>query len=259
MVALVFVSIIFLVRFFAPNFFWNIFEPLYRGADSASSVSHAFFSSFGDVAFLSMKNEQLVNENAALASENRALSTKMESLAALLSPSGSGKSAVSGILAGVIARPPESPYDTLVLSEGSDAGIVVGMEVFGAGGVPLGIVSSVLPSFSRATLFSAPGTMTHGWIGQAHVPLTIEGVGAGAMNATIARSANIVVGDVVYVPGPGALPIGSVTRIDDDPAAPEVVLRVLPAINLFSVTWVIVRDTGMGLLSKATSATSTSP
>ena len=38
----------------------------------------------------------------------------------------------SGILAGVVARPPESPYDTLVLAAGKNAGVTLGMEVFGA-------------------------------------------------------------------------------------------------------------------------------
>lgn len=258
--ALVFVLSIFLVRFFAPNFFWNVFAPLYRGADAVAAAGRRFTSSFGDAASLSSKNEQLTNENAALASENRALVAKLNSLSGLMGSTTSAKNAVSGILASVIVRPPASPYDTLVLSEGIDAGVMVGMEVFGAGGVPLGVVSSVLPEYSRVTLFSAPGMVTHGWVGRAHVPLTIEGAGGGAMNATLARSANIAVGDVVYAPGPGALPIGSVTRIDDDPAAPEVMLRIIPAVNLFSVTWVILRDTGVGLLSKtSSSATSTSP
>ena len=59
----------------------------------------------------------------------------------------------SGIIAGIVARPPASPYDTLVLSAGSEEGVTLGMEAFGAGGVPLGVVSSVLANFSRVTLF----------------------------------------------------------------------------------------------------------
>ena len=59
----------------------------------------------------------------------------------------------SGILAGVVARPPVSPYDTLVLAAGRVDGVEVGMEAFGAVGVPVGVVSSVLEDFSRVTLF----------------------------------------------------------------------------------------------------------
>ena len=75
------------------------------------------------------------------------------------------------------------------------------------------------------------------------------------MNASIARSANVVVGDAVFAPGPGMLPFGSIVRVDNDPSSTSVILRIMPAINLFSVTWVELRDTG----EKFFSATSTLP
>jgi len=159
-----------------------------------------------------------------------------------------------GVVAGVVARPPESPYDSLVLAAGSNAGVALGMEAFGLGGVPIGVVSSILADFSRVTLFSAPGMNTAGWVGRAHLPLTIVGVGAGAMNAAAARPAGIAIGDTVFAPGPGMLPIGTVVRIDSDPSSPSVTLRIQPALNLFSVSWVTVRNTGAALLMSTTSS-----
>ena len=133
------------------------------------------------------------------------------------------------------------------------------MEAFATGGVPIGVVSSVFADFSQVTLFSAPSMVTHGWVGPSNVPLTIEGAGGGVMNASLARSAGISVGDIVFGPGPGALPIGSVTRIDIDPLAPGVTLHIIPALNLFSVTWVILRDTGKTLLHSLPKASSHLP
>jgi hypothetical protein len=127
------------------------------------------------------------------------------------------------------------------------------MEAFGEDGVPLGTVSSVLSSFSRVTLFSAPGTATDGWIGSAHLPITIFGAGAGAMNATMPRSANVAVGDIISIPGPGALAIGKVSRIDGDASSPSVTLRIVPNANLFSTVWVLLRDTGTSIEMFATS------
>jgi cell shape-determining protein MreC len=209
--------------------------------------------SFGNAATLDSRNEQLMNENAALASENQTLFQKLANISALSGSQTVGKNVPTGILAGVVARPPESPYDTLVLAAGENEGVALGQEAFGAGGVPIGVVSSVLADFSRVTLFSAPGTNTVGWVGRTNLPLTIFGAGAGAMNATSARSAGIAVGDTVFVPGPGMLPIGTVTRIDSDPSSPSVTLRIQPALNLFSITWVLLRDTGAALLISATS------
>lgn len=241
--ALAFVIFILLVRLFAPNIFLHVFAPVFRSADALTSTTHRLSAGFRDAATLALQNERLTEENAALSSENSALVAKTASLSALLGSSLKERVA-PGILAGVVARPPESPYDTLVLGAGTKEGIALGMEVFGIGGVPLGVVSTVSDDFSRVTLFSAPSMTTHGWVGRDNFPLTIQGAGTGAFGASIARSAGIAAGDTVFVPGPGALPIGTVMRIDGDPAMPEVVLRIQPALNIFSITWVVVRDTG---------------
>lgn len=257
--ALLIAVVLFFMRFATPDFFWKVFAPVFRSADSLAAGSHAFFSSFGDAAKLSLRNETLVSENAALANENQAFLKKMASLEALFGSPAPGESTPSGILAGVLARPPEAPYDTLVLAQGSRAGIALGQEVFGAGNVPIGVVSSVLDDFSRVTLFSSPGVSIAGWVGSANIPLTVTGVGAGSMSASLTRSANIIVGDSVFGPGPGMLPIGTVTRIDESPSSPSMTLRIVPALNLFSISWVVVRDTGAALLDALPQTTSTAP
>lgn len=257
--ALIIVISLFLVRFFAPNLFWQILAPVFHGADSLATESHAFFSGFGNNTKLSLQNENLVNENIALANENQTLLQKEASLEALLGLSVSGKNTTSKILAGVIAHPPEIPYDTLVLAAGFRAGIALGQEVFGAGDVPIGIISAVFADFSRATLFSSPGVRVSGWVGPTDIPLTITGSGAGTMKATLPRSVSVAIGDTVFGPGPGMLPLGKVTRIDGNPTAPSVTLRITPALNLFSVSWVIVRGASTALLNALSQATSTLP
>ena len=237
------------LRLVTPNFFWSVVTPVFRIADTLSAQSHALLSSFGDTAALALKNETLINENAALINENRALLQKATSVATL-SSSAKEHGSASGILAGVVARPPVSSYDTFILAEGTNTGVALGMEAFGPGGVPIGVISSVLDDFSYITLFSAPGMVTHGWVGSSHIPLTIEGSGAGAMNASLSRSADIVVGDIVFGPGPGALAIGRIIRIDSDPLAPGVTLHIMSTLNLFSITWVLLRDTGATLLNE---------
>ncbi len=257
--ALAFVLLFLFVRLLAPNVFWRMMTPVFGAAGSVAAGSRAFLSSFGNTADLALQNEKLQNENAALASENQTLLQKVADLGALLGAPAAEKTTAAHILAGVVARPPESPYDTLVLAEGANAGITVGMEAFGDGGVPVGVVSFVTSDFSRVTLFSSPGMTFTGWVGQARTPLVITGSGAGAMSASIARSANIAVGESVFGPGPGMLAIGSVARIDSDPSSPSVTLRITPAFNLFSASWVVVRDSGQALVGELSQATSTVP
>lgn len=247
--------LLFVVRLLAPNFFLQIVTPIFRSANNLTTESHLFFSSFGDSAALTLQNEKLRDENTTLTVENETLSQKLADQEALLDVS-AGKN-TQGVLAGVVARPPESPYDTLVLAQGSSAGITVGQGVFSEGGVPIGIISTVTTDFSRATLFSSPNILLHGWVGHTNVPLTIVGLGGGTMGASAARSAGIVMGDSVWSPGPGTLPVGKVIRIDSDPSSPAVTLQIQPAVNLFSVTWVLVRDTGAALRGALSQATST--
>lgn len=241
-----------LMRLLAPNLFLQAFTPLFQLSDTLGTRSHAFFTHFSDAAKLAELNEKVTNENIALASENQDLLQKVANLSALLGAPTLQKE-IPGILAGVVARPPMSPYDTLVLAVGSSGGVTLGMEAFGEGNMPVGIVSNVLNDFSRVTLFSSPNMTTNGWVGHANVPLILIGAGAGVLQASTPRVANISVGDIVFVPGPGQLPIGSVIRVDSDPLSPGVTLRIRPASNPFTASWVVLRATGSVLPTFATS------
>jgi len=238
--AVMLVALIMLIRVILPNLFWQAFSPVFRASDALAGRSHDFFIHFSDAAALARQNERLGKENAALASENQMLMKKVENLSGLAVRKDS-----PGILAGVVARPPMSPYDTLILSAGREDGVVLGMEAFGAGGVPVGIVTSILDDFSRVTLFSSSGVSMSGWVGRGNVPLSIVGAGGGAMQAVVARAALVAPGDVVFMPGPGMLPVGSVLRVESDPLSPAVTLRIQPAINPFAISWVELRMTGV--------------
>ena len=253
--ALLFAIFVLFMRLLAPNLFWKMFTPLFRVSDTFAAESHSFISRFGNAEILTARNEQLAGENALLANENQMLLQKIADSGVF-----AGTLAKGGIVAGVVARPPESPYDTLVLAAGENEGVTLGMEAFGsltgeasASDIPIGVVSSVLADFSRVTLFSAPGTATSGWIGHTAIPVTIFGAGAGAMNVTIERSASIAIGDTVFIPGPGMLPIGKVSRVDGDSSSPAVTLRITSALNLFSIAWVALRDVGGTAFISATS------
>ena len=244
------VLLIALVRMVAPNLFWTACAPIFTVSDAVAASAHKFFTSFENAALLAARNENLTEENAALASENLALTKRLREFAVLAESSTSG-----GIVAGVIVRPPQSSYDTLMLAGGSRSGIMIGMEAFAGNSTPIGVVTAVFSEFSQVTLFSAPNIVTNGWVGSGNVPLTILGAGGGVLRASVPRSADIKEGDVVFAPGPGMLPIGSVVRADSEPRSPSVTLRISPAVNLFSVGWVELRDTGITFPDIATSTT----
>lgn len=247
---MLFALVLVVYRFIFPGAFLTTVAPIAQIGASASLGVHSFSARFADAAALSAKVELLGKENAALASQNRVLSQQLADVGALTA-------APQDIVAGVVSRPPESPYDTLLLASGSKDGVMRGMEVFGPGSRPLGVITSVTKSFSRATLFSAPGQLVFGWVGEAHTPVTLQGVGGGSFLATLPRSAGVAEGDVVYVPGPGAMPIGTVTKLSGDPSAPSVTLDIMPALNMYTITWVALRDTGASFRDALGTATTT--
>ena len=250
---LAFFLLILLVRIFAPDFFWQMTAPLFRASGALAESTHGFIGSFSSAAAVSAKNDVLTSENAALANENQMLLAKVADLSALLG--NEPQKAAPGVLASVVARPPLSPYDTLLVAAGKRDGVFAGMEAFGNANTPIGTVTAGTDAFSRVTLFTAPGVVTAGWVGKGGkmTALTLTGRGGGAMSATVTRDAGIAIGDTVFAPGPGPLPVGTIVRADTDPLSPSVTLRIRSAANLFSLGSVLLRDTGVAPLLSATS------
>jgi cell shape-determining protein MreC len=242
---LLFAVLVVLMRFVAPNLFWPVVSPLLTLSNKVGEKSSAFFSSFSNAADLARRNEQLANENRALVNENAAL------LERLRGASFSAENSQNTIVAGVLSRPPQSPYDSFIVSAGTTDGVTLGMEAF-SGTVPLGMVTSVFNHYARITLFSSPEMEVQGWLGETRTPVAVYGQGGGTFSAAVPRTAPVQENDRVYVPGPGMLPIGSVVRIDSDPSSPVVLLHIKPVINLFSVGWVELRDIGSALRSATT-------
>jgi cell shape-determining protein MreC len=223
-----------LVRVVAPGALIAVANPFWKLGAAASETTTGLTESFGNAATLAAERDRLSQANADLTLENTALTQKVADLSALLG----GRAAGTGILAGVLARPPFAPYDTLVLDQGSGAGVVEGALVTGNGGAPLGTISEVTTGASRVALFSSPGTATAAWIGTTHIPATVNGAGAGAFSLSMPSGSEIAVGDVVYVAGPGALPIATVTRLITDPSSAFTEVELKPLVNPFSIVWV---------------------
>ncbi len=239
-------------RFFLPDAFLTATTPFARMGNAFSGYVDTLTSGFQNTAALSQANETLMRENAALSIENRTLSEKIADLTALLGSEGNQE---VGIVAGVLTRPPHSPYDTYVLSAGAEDGVMLGMSAFGPGGIPLGTVSTVTTHFSRITLYSAAGMKVLGWVGNDRLPVTLFGEGGGTFSVAIPRSATAAVGDVVYISAPGAVPMGTVAKIGGELSDPSLELAIKPILNPLSITWVVLREGGPSFIL----ATSTTP
>lgn len=231
------------VRFVAPDLFFATLSPAMRAGNAISVKTQNFFTSLKGVTALAEEANALREENAALLRENARLAEAVQQTAAFQSE--------PGIVAGVVARPPQSLYDTLLIGAGSAAGVVRGMEAFVADGTPVGIVTDVSLSYAHVTLFSSSGAHMLGWVGKSRVPVMLSGAGGGAFVAELPRATTVTEGEAVYVPGPGALRIGTLARLESDPSAPSVTLRITPLVNPFSITSVRLLETGVSFADSA--------
>lgn len=233
----VLVLIFAVLRFLLPGTLITVAKPFwYLGSSLSAGVGNAG-SFFSDKTTLTKERDRLLAENAAMYAKGAALESRVTDLERLL---GDRTEPVPGILAGVLARPPVSPYDILIVDQGTDSRVQVGSRADGPGGMPLGEVESVSKTSARILLYSTSAKETESWIGEARIPVTLVGEGSGAMSAVVAREAGITVGDLVYASGPGALPIGSVIAVGNDPSSPRSRVDIRPLLNPFSVTWVTI-------------------
>ncbi len=231
------VLVVAILRFFFPGALIAVSKPFWAAGTGLSGGVANVGSFFTDKAKLMQERDSLLAANAALEARMATSDARANDLEALL---GTRTDALPGIVAGVLARPPVSPYDVLIVDQGTAQGVVAGARVQGPGGMPLGVVESATESSARVLLYSTPAQETESWIGETRIPVTLVGEGAGSMSADVARDAGIAAGDLVYMMGPGALAIGTVTAVGNDPSSPRTRADIRPLQNPFSLTWVTI-------------------
>ncbi len=225
------------LRIIFPGALVALLTPVSNLSNLAATTASNVTASFKNPVELQQELDAANVNNAVLIEQNAALIAKTQDLEALL---GDRVAPPPSILASVVARPPMSPYDTLLIDQGSIARVQVGAQVLGPLGTPIGTIASVTPHSARVVLYSSPDVSSVAWVGEERLGITLLGMGGGAFYATAPNDAPLAEGDAVYMSSEGAVRIGTITRIDGDPSTPSVTLRIQPVVNFYSLTWVSV-------------------
>ena len=186
--------------------------------------------------------EQEIASNQGVAATLAYITAENIELRNLLSASSSPQ-----IAAGILARPPYTPYDTLVLDKGSEDGIVEYAPVYHGKGIALGYVQAVFPHMSYVTLFSSPGVESTVYIFGANLFTTAYGEGGGVVHLSVPQGIPLAKGDAVVLPSLHTGTLGTVDEIQSIATEPEqhayVTLSVpLQSIRLVSVGTVPVNE-----------------
>lgn len=161
-----------------------------------------------------LKNELVVAQQTDITT--RRLQDENNRLRMLLGAKGSER-----LLARVVARPNELPYDFLQIDQGSIDGIEENALVYIGTDTLIGVVSQVRPNHSFVQLFTTPGVEMTGFIAGPDVVATIEGVGGGVARVKVPQGIPLSIGNLVYVPSVEPGLFGQIEYIESRPSQPE--------------------------------------
>lgn len=125
------------------------------------------------------------------------------------------------VLAGVVARPPQVPYDLLVIDQGSSNGLFEGAPVLYGSGNALGYIEKVFSHHAFVTLFSSPGIETTVYVFGPNIFTTAYGDGGGVIYLSIPQGVRIQEGDVVILPSLSGGVLGTIKTVISVPTEPE--------------------------------------
>lgn len=196
--ALVLVALLFLFRPTIQGGTFAVLAPVWKVSDSLGDGVFSIPAFFSSKANLSAQNRKLQQDLSAsqasvldrneIFEENLALKERMGRIAQ-----------PNSALASVLLRPPEVPYDTLLIDIGEDADIEVGDRVAGHGTLLIGRVTEVWAHSARVTLFSSPNEKYNGFL-RGDIPVEVIGQGGGSLTMQVPYEAKAKVGDLVTLP-----------------------------------------------------------
>jgi hypothetical protein len=144
------------------------------------------------------------------------------------------------VIATILARPNQNPYDIFILDIGRRNGVKIGDIVLAEGEVVLGEIISISETTSKARLFSTPEIETQVTVGADNINITAIGMGGGNFTIRLPREAKVEIGDPVIILGSKVRILGAVGEIFSDPADPFKNILFTSPFNIQQLKWVFV-------------------
>lgn len=145
------------------------------------------------------------------------------------------------VVSDILSKPPQSPYDTLLIDTGTREGIAEGDLVLALGFLPIGRVAAVYPFSAKVILFSSPGQETEVSVSAQNIFLQAVGRGGGNFEAIVPREMELAPGTEAILPGTSTGLVATVaTTISDPRDAFKKVLLVAP-VNIQELKFVQVK------------------
>lgn len=146
----------------------------------------------------------------------------------------------SRVMARVLARPNQLPYDVLLIDRGEHDGIVLNAPVFIGQDQVIGIVTKVLDKSAHVTLVTTPGFLATAYVYGPNIYTTTEGMGSGVLRVRVPQGIELNEEDVVILPAMDSGVFGTIARVETSPTKPERYGYVIADTPLQSLQYVTV-------------------
>jgi cell shape-determining protein MreC len=149
------------------------------------------------------------------------------------------------LLARVIARPNQLPYDMLMLDRGRDHGVIENAPVFLGKDQVIGFVSIVHDKTSLVTLLTTPGFVASAYVFGPNIYTETEGMGGGILRVRVPQGIVLSEHNLVMMPALDSGVYGEIAYVEAAPSQPEQYGYVRTAVPLQSLYYVTVAREGM--------------
>jgi rod shape-determining protein MreC len=140
----------------------------------------------------------------------------------------------------VISKPPQSPYDTLVIDVGGDDGVSVGSKVYISDTIIIGTIKSFTSHTSLVELFSSSNKKFGAVLERTGATYELQGQGGANFSIEVPKEDDILTGDIFVYPGFLNNVFGNVYNIDTNPQSSFKKVYVRIPANIFQIKWVFV-------------------
>jgi cell shape-determining protein MreC len=119
-------------------------------------------------------------------------------------------------LAVVLAKPPQTIYDLLIIDIGGNKGVRVGDKVMANGHVYIGEIEEVFPSSAKVRLYSSPGQKLSVALGQNAISVEAVGLGGGNFHILLPKEIEVREGDGITIPAINSNVFGIVEKVNNN-------------------------------------------
>lgn len=215
----------------------SVFYPLWK-TESAVTRSFANVTSFfTSHQGLFRENTLLKEKIASLEMELRA-TVGVETRQALMELA--NRSGSDTVIAAVLTRPPQSPYDTIIVDAGSNEFVSLGSVVSLPEGAVLGVVSEVFSNRSRVALFSSANTETPAFLERGGVAVTLIGAGAGNFKIISPQDTLVEIGDRILSADISSKLLAVVASVTSEPTSSFKEVLAKSPLNIFNMRFVLI-------------------